>query len=65
MVVGAVRLAVILREQESPHGAGFPGVFPVMWEHVETCIWLSRGDLNPKAQIPSSNQRFGHLAPES
>lgn len=34
--------------QESPHGAGFSGVFPIMWEHVETCIWWSRGDLNPR-----------------
>ena len=38
--------------QESPHGAGFQGVFSVMWVHVKTCIWWSRGELTywpPKA----------------
>ncbi|VXB43216.1 hypothetical protein PSEUDO8AS_100232 [Pseudomonas sp. 8AS] len=40
-----------VQKQESPHRAGFTGVFPVMWEHVETCIWWSRGDLNPRPPV--------------
>lgn len=48
--------------QESPHGAGFSGVFPIMWEHVETCIWWSRGDLNPKLQYPGQIKASAHYA---
>ncbi len=28
-----------IQKQESPHGAGFLGGVPLMWEHGETCIW--------------------------
>jgi hypothetical protein len=38
-------------DTRKPARGGLLGVFPVMLEHVETSIWWSRGDLNPRPPV--------------
>jgi hypothetical protein len=38
-------------ETRKPAQGGLLGMFPVMWEHVETGVWWSRGDLNPRPPV--------------